>query len=278
MLPALATLVMGALVTQTPPCTDSLIAAAHARAEALARKHGCTSACLIPQPAPGKPLLIPTVADLLARADTIARHCREGDVHECTRLGRQVGYAPLVTCGARHYSRACVADSAMGCLDLSELYAGWPGWSRKQKARAAPLRRRGITILDKGCNAGVLNDCETLLGRLSAIYEDTIQARVERRLCELGRAGDCAPAADRDGVRGSPLAARLLERGCFAPQPSGVACYFLAQAYSGGSGVSRDTTKAAELRTRACALDRNACGQCAPYGCPNREPQPPRPP
>jgi hypothetical protein len=277
-LPVLATLVVGALVTQTPPCPDSLIASAQARAEDLARRHGCTSGCLIPQPAPGKPLPIPTVADLLALADTIASHCREGDVQECTRLGRQVGYAPLVTCGARHYSRACVAGSGVDCLDLSELYAGWPGWSRKQKARAAPLRRRGITLLDKGCNAGVINDCEALLARLSAIYEDTIQARVERRLCELGRTGECLPAADRNGVRGSPLAARLLERGCSAPQPSGLACYFLAQAYGSGGGVPRDTTKAAELRKRACALDRSTCGQCAPYGCPKREPQRPRPP
>lgn len=275
MLPLLSTLVVSALAAQAPRCADSVIAAAKARAEDWARTNGCTGGCFLPTPAPGKPVPIPTVADLLTQVDAVAQRCQAGDIHECTRLGRRGGYAPLVTCGARAYARACAAGSAVDCLDLSELYAGWPGASRIQKARAAPLRRRGIAALNTKCDGGSIADCATLLGRLSPIREDTAQARIERRLCELGNAFECAPAADRDGVRSTAAGARLLERGCFAERPSGLACYFLAEAYRGGRGVPTDTTKARDLRRRACDLERTACGPCAPYGCVKQEVLPP---
>ena len=129
------------------------------------------------------------------------------------------------------------------------------------------------TELGESCEAGDVAACVNLAvayDKGSAVETDKAQAAsLYARACELGEPFSCTRAAamyDGDGeMPGGPdrsgalrrLSVPLYQKACDQERAS--ACVNLAEMYASGRGIERDSTRALELRARACSLDAGSC-------------------
>jgi hypothetical protein len=155
---------------------------------------------------------------------------------------------------------ACFAGDATGCAIFGEAVHGMAD---------APVRLpqdlpRGRRALDKGCAAGNLNACRTLV---SYDYDDAAPGAgcpALEALCKRGDPRSCTffgQCLDRieHFRRDRAQALQIFQSGCDHGERT--ACRELAYRFMEGEGVSKDQGRAFALLDRACRMDDPlACG------------------
>jgi hypothetical protein len=183
---------------------------------------------------------------LVCRGATCATQCQAGDAHACFRvadaaiMGEHVPPAKLA-----RLEPACTGGASAACALLADLMAAGRGVTRDD-ARATQLYGRGFEAAKAGCSGGDARDCDVLAllyerGKGTgvppslALEKDTFAraAKLERDLCDAGRADACLAAAERHAwFAGKGVcpedAEQLRERACRLGEQDG--CFRLTTA------------------------------------------------
>jgi TPR repeat protein len=186
--------------------------------------------------------------------------CAGAAAHDCT-VRALAAWADAqddrqVACVARVLSDACSLGDAAGCTHAGRLWLDGRAVTRDPE--------RGLDMLAKGCEGGVLMSCMVAVRwladeRRAATVKDGATRRVRldaEATCLAGSAEDCATLgqlyyAGRDPYpRDRARSAVEYQRGC--DLGSTVACSNLGDAYEYGEAVVRDLAHAAALYERAC--------------------------
>ena len=171
-----------------------------------------------------------------------------------------------VACVARVLADACSLGDAAGCTHAGRMWLDGRAVARDPE--------RGLAMLDKGCEGGVLMSCMVAVRWLAdeqraVTVKDGASLRVRfdaEANCLGGSADDCASLgqqyyAGRDPFpRDRARSAIEYQRGC--DLGSTLACSNLGDAYEYGDSVPRDLARAASLYDRACHAGN-------PLGCSN---------
>jgi serine/threonine-protein kinase len=214
------------------------------------------------------------------RMIALEQGCNAGDRDACLAFGVGSNDAR----GMKALEQLCKTGFSSSCqLLAARLAYGYtsappmPG-DAPRFARAAPM---ALSLLEKGCDAGILGDCEdaaALLLEGEGIARDDVRARAlfERAIAPDpsppgGSAADRARDAKRRGVglvwalergRGGPRsearAVALAEKLCGTPGGEGslpASCLQLAYLLRKGRGVARDPKRAEALVKAVCNAD-----------------------
>ncbi len=213
--------------------------------------------------------------------------CNGGAAHACARLAvladHGLGMEESKPKAMASYEKACALGDAESCEEAAKRYSGHDKDLPKDEARSVELARKACAA-GRAMGCALANDPEAFM----RIVEDA---------CAAGSAFDCGSAAfalihgahgvPRDMARAVPLAAKMMELeqdACL--DDDGSACAALVRPFESGTVegepegtiLSRDPTRVASLRQRACELGfASACPKpAAPGGGPSAVPAPTR--
>lgn len=195
----------------------------------------------------GEPASCVDLAETLPRAEAeplLRAACDAGEGRGCHRLAElrrgSFRFASQAGDALSLDERACELGAVEGCVAAGQAYLFGSGVEKDE--------RRGLELLESGCNENVGASCETL----ARLYREGIGVPHDVARAETYEALEERHAATLEGFDGPELAFAIASEACARGDALG--CYTAGWYRSEGAEVQRNAVIAGEFFARACVL------------------------
>ncbi|MDR1276652.1 MAG: sel1 repeat family protein [Candidatus Accumulibacter sp.] len=195
--------------------------------------------------------------------------CDGGEFHACSNLGKMYGRAEGVE---RDFSKArefleksCNGGVSVGCAGLGDLYFRGLGVEQDQSKAAA--------LLEKACDPesramDIQNACTSIgmlyMQGIGVEKNDAKAVGILEKSCDRSNLKACTVLGAHLATVNEPAKGiGLMKKACDGSLAE--ACSVLGAFYVDGPGVERNTDKAVEYLTKACALKHSPSCEAAAY-------------